>query len=333
MILVKFIYSNFFLYLNILLFFSCHNNNEFVITGLTMGTTYTVKINTSITTNPDEIKSEIDSILVGLNNIFSTYDINSEISLINSSNSKRNKISDELSRVLSKSLFYAELSNGFYDPTVYPLIELWGFSSTNTFLKPSHEEIMNIKKNISYKEISILEQTLYRSNINSYIDLSSIAKGYAVDTIFELLISKGYDNLMIDIGGELRCLSGKDNPWIVGISNPTKSGVYLETKIDDFSIATSGTYNNFTVYDGVEYSHIINPKTGYPINNSILSCTVLSKHCVDADALATILMLLPVDDSLSLIEGLDKTECIILVKDDNSLIEFKSRGFDKFIND
>ena len=107
---------------------------------------------------------------------------------------------------------------------------------------------------------------------------------------------------MIDIGGELRC-NGNNNKanWIIGIENPISNDVYVKTIINNQSIATSGTYNNFSVYDGIQYSHIINPMTGYPISNNILSCTIIAKECVDADALATMLMVLPAYEGLNII--------------------------------
>ena len=324
------------LFLVILLIFSftCNNNALVTISGNTMGTTYIIKINSPDYVDSELLKNNIDQLLDELNNVFSTYLDNSELSVLNNSSNQNNKLSDMLFEVLDKSLYYSLISDGYYDPTVYPIVDLWGFGPTKINKKPSDISINLIKKYVSYKMISLdsSDNTLQKDNNNIYIDLSSIAKGYAVDILYEYLLKMNFSDFMVDVGGELRCNGNNvDNNWIIGISNPLSNNIYLKTSINNYSIATSGTYNNFTVYDDIEYSHIINPLTGYPITNNILSSTVISEKCIDADALATMLMVIPYREGVDIINNIPNTECLILYDNNNKIIEYKSRDFNKYI--
>ena len=332
----KFFYYLQKLFLLILLIFSftCNNNALVTISGNTMGTTYTIKIHSPNYVDSELLKSDIDQLLDELNNVFSTYLDNSELSVLNNSSNQNNKLSDMLFEVLDKSLYYSLISDGYYDPTVYPIVDLWGFGPTKINKKPSDISINLIKKYVSYEMIKLNDKnnTFQKDNNNIYIDLSSIAKGYAVDILYEYLLKMNFSDFMVDIGGELRCKGNNtDNNWIIGISNPLSNNIYLKTSINNFSIATSGTYNNFTIYDDIEYSHIINPLTGYPITNNILSSTVISEKCIDADALATMLMVIPYREGIDIINDIPNTECLILYENNNKIIEYKSRDFNKYI--
>ena len=322
------------LLLNIILFSSCSKLEVYSFDGTTMGTTYSIKIRTKNTCDVNQIRADVDSLLLDINYIFSTYIHDSEISKINTSKQFKNNVSSEFSDILNKSLYYADLSNGLYDPTVYPLVDIWGFASSIVDSKPSEYKIKETKKNVNYKFLKIDKNMLFKNNNRVHIDLSSIAKGYAVDEITEFLDNKGYSNFMVEIGGEVRCNSDNNNFWNIGIASPYDKSLAMKVKLYNHSIATSGNYNNFTEYDGVEYSHIINPKTGYPIATNILSCTIISAMCVDADALATVLMTLAPMEGLRLINDLYDTECMIINRDKSGKInKYFSRGFEKFIVD
>ena len=323
------------LLLNIILFSSCSKLEVYTFDGTTMGTTYSIKIRSENTFDINQFKNDVDSLLFDINYIFSNYIHDSEISKINTSKQFKNNVSNEFIEVLKKSLYYADLSNGLYDPTVYPLVDIWGFASSIVVSKPSEYKIKETKKNVNYKFLNIDKNILFKNNNSVHIDLSSIAKGYAVDQVSEFLEKKGYLNSMIEIGGEVRCNSDNDNNfWNIGIASPYNESLAMKVKLYNHSIATSGNYNNFTEYDGVEYSHIINPKTGYPIATNILSCTIISRMCVDADALATVLMTLAPNEGLKLINDLYNTECMIINRDKSGKIDkYMSRDFEKFIVD
>ena len=306
---------------------SCDNISSFSITGSTMGTTYEVKINSPNFIDVGELKLKIDSYLLDINMIFSTYIDSSEISIINKSLDDTIIVSDEFNYVALEALYWSEVSNGLYDPTVYPLVDLWGFTSNTKKNPPKDEIIQNVLKNVSYKDISI-DSNILKKKKNTFFDLSSLAKGYAVDSIALMLLDEGYNDFMINIGGELLCIGNNNNKdWLIGIAHPNENGLFLKTIVNDLSIATSGTYNNYTEYNGIEYSHIINPISGYPIINSVVSATVLSESCMVSDAIATMLMVLPYQVGIDIINNTSNTECLILLKEDNKIISVESNNF------
>ena len=137
---------------------------------------------------------------------------------------------------------------------------------------------------------------------------------------------------MVEIGGEVRC-NGKnnENEWIIGIINPYNENDLIKTNIVNKSMATSGNYNNFTIYDDNSYSHIINPKTGWPIINNIISATVIADDCIDADAIATILMLLPSEKGMKLIDKMENVEALVFIDGNQDFVKIKSKNFDKYL--
>ncbi len=313
-----------------------------VINGSTMGTTYSITVNDSIVnSNYDllfNLKSSIDSILIDVNNYFSTYVDSSEINKIN--RSQNIELSQVFTYVYKKALEYCLLSDGMYDFTISPLVELWGFSDYNYYDFPSNNDIFYTMNKIGYEKIIYLSKNTKNYKIQKQrdikIDLNSIAKGYAVDMIYEYLDSFELDlsEYLIEIGGEIRSKSKSNNNWIIGIQHPLNNSLIKKVEIGNYSMATSGTYNNFFINNGIEYSHIINPKTGYPIKHNILSASVIAPSCIDADALATMLMVLNWEEGIEIINKIDNTECIIILKNDNENLIIKySDNFARFIVD
>lgn len=331
MILDKIKYSFILLFSFLFLFNSCSNSNT-AINGYTMGTTYSIKIYSEEFINSVDLKESVEYKLNYLNSIFSTYSDSTEISKINLSKSKTINLSDDLAFVLNKAIYYSRLSDGLYDPTVFPLVDLWGFGPTNINSKPNKNKINDLLKNVSYKYISLNEKELLLSNSNLYIDLNSIAKGYAVDSISNLLLNMGFSDFMVEIGGEVKCVGENNkNNWIIGIINPKDENNLIKTNLKNMSIATSGNYNNYLIYEDVRYPHIINPKTGWPINNNIISASVITESCIDADAIATILMLLPYDEGIELVNNMNNVESLLFIDNNNEITMLKSKDFDKYI--
>ena len=331
MILDKIKYSFILLFSFLFLFNSCSNSNT-AINGYTMGTTYSIKIYSKEFINNVDLKESVEYKLNYLNSIFSTYSDSTEISKINLSKSKTINLSDDLAFVLNKAIYYSRLSDGLYDPTVFPLVDLWGFGPTNINSKPNKNKINDLLKNVSYKYISLNEKELLLSNSNLYIDLNSIAKGYAVDSISNLLLNMGFSDFMVEIGGEVKCVGENNkNNWIIGIINPKDENNLIKTNLKNMSIATSGNYNNYLIYEDVRYPHIINPKTGWPINNNIISASVITESCIDADAIATILMLLPYDEGIELVNNMNNVESLLFIDNNNEITMLKSKDFDKYI--
>ena len=354
--------SKLLLFLFIFFLISCNKTPyETVISGNTMGTSYTIKFSCNdgsfdsldaltvegeayYLETVENIKNDVDYILNNLNNYFSTYMENSEISKINNSKLFKIKISEQFFYVLNKALYYCILSNGLYDITVLPLTKLWGFLDYDDVIFPSELSIISSKNNIGYKNIEtdfkkntsnqgLENYYLIKQKPNINIDLNSIVKGHAVDVLYEYFLSHGYINFLIEIGGEIRTSSNDKKEWIVGVQHPLKNTLVKKIKLNNMSMATSGTYNNYFKKDNVVYSHIINPISGYPIEHKILSVTVISNNCIDADAIATMLMLLDWQEGLELINSdlFDTVECFIIVKDGEGFSEKYSDGFLDFI--
>ena len=308
-----------------------------------MGTTYSIVFNQSDNSNSINsldlklIKYEIDSVLVDLNDIFSTYIKKSEINSINNALKDANNeilLSSHFDKVFKKAIYYCDLSNGLYDITILPLIDLWGFNNYNNIL-PSKSNIDSTLKFVGYKKIISNDiPSIYSNERNIKIDLNSLAKGYGVDVLYEYLVKKVDVDFLIEIGGEIRTktnIADIGDDWIIGIQNPLKKSLIKSINLNNLALATSGTYNNYFEEDGLEYSHIINPTTGYPIEHHILSVSVIAPDCIDADALATMLMVVDWKDGIDIINNIDKTECLIITKNKNSISLNYSDGFEDFI--
>ena len=309
-----------------------------VIVGETMGTTYSIVIRNSYIEDEETIKNEVDSILNIINNSMSTYIDNSEISLFNKN--KENKpvaISEHFYSVLQKSSYYYNLSDKKFDPTINPLYELWGFRSDRFLDEPTEEDVIKTMDFVGFDKIVIDQdfQTIFKKNKEVSLDFSAIAKGYAVDVISEHLASKEYLNHFVEIGGEIRTASNNEK-WLIGIQNPFGDQSVNIVSALNKAIATSGNYVNYIEYldTGSIKTHIIDPITGFPLDikdGSISSATVISNNCIDADALATILMLLDINSGVKLIETLTDSEAFIIYIKDGKLKTRQTSGFEKYI--
>lgn len=310
------------------------------INGKTMGTTYSISIKAS-DVNSDLLKKSVDSILKNINMSMSTYIPKSEISLFNRSTSNEQMpISEHFYSVLEKAQFYYELSNKRFDPTIDPLYDLWGFNGSGVTEEPTYEQIDSVMNIVGMHNISFgaadsakSEYFISKKKDELKIGFNAIAKGYAVDVISNYLSNLGYKCHFVEIGGEIRTTSDFSS-WPIAIQNPyNPSATIAPLNLLNNSVATSGNYWNFIDYldTGSRKTHIINPLTGYPLeveNGMISSATVVSENCMDADALATILMLLDIEEGIKLIDRLDKTEALIIYFQDSEMISKESKGFD-----
>ncbi len=318
---------------------ACQNNNYKIvlINGLTMGTTYSIKIKTAdAVVNQEKIRADIEKILLEINQKMSTYIVDSELSVINFSNSlDSNLISDDLFKVISHANTISKTTNGAFDITVGPLVNLWGFGPNKSENKiPSNEEIELIKKNIGYKKIYLNKETtsIKKLHPDLYVDLSGIAKGFAVDKIALYLNSYNLENYLVEIGGELIAKgTNEDNEvWQIGIENPNNNLVKI-IGLKDIAMATSGDYRNYFEKNGVRYSHTINPNTGKPIKHKLASVTVLDKTAMNADALATAFMVLGPAKTIELANEL-KIGVYLIIKNDENFYEEYNEYFEPFIS-
>ena len=318
----------------ILLLFSCSSPEKDLVTikGNTMGTTYTVKF-FPITNNPVEIEENyflVEDILRNINQQMSTYIPSSQISTFNKSKSTDwFLVSEDFSKVLERSFKYYDLSNGQYDITIMPLVNLWGFGPDIFESPPSEAMIDSVKAFIGQDLIEVENQKIRKKDSRVQIDLSSIAKGYAVDEIFNAL--NRYEDLFIEIGGEIRTKS-KSKDWKIGINTPSitnfENDIELVISLNNLSIATSGNYRNFYIIDDKLYHHEINPKTGFPISSNLGSVSIISdQSCLDADALSTMFYTI---DNFEIVENINGVESLsIFLNEDKSFTKVFSSGFPK----
>ena len=268
--------------------------------GMTMGTTYSIKVAHGSFFNQEHTKRQISNILKKVNAKMSTYIEDSDISKFNNlQSSEPFSLDPWLHHVLKFSLSVAKLTKGVYDPTVGPLVNLWGFGPTERRSFPSDKEISEIKSIVGYEKLSFKKKgdiwLIQKSEPRTYVDLSSAAKGYAVDKLAEFLRSEGIEDFLVEVGGEIRAHGKKfDKSWIVAIEKPgsDKRAVYRSFPLENMSIATSGSYRNFFKSGSKVYSHTIDAITGKPIEHKMISVTVLNESCMKADAFATALMVL-----------------------------------------
>ena len=304
-------------------------SSQVELKGETMGTSYTVKIvlRAGEILDPAGTQSGIDLVLKKINAQMSVYDPGSEISRFNrQASTEPIEISPEFLHVVDRSLQWSEKTSGAFDVTVLPVLGLWGFGPGHPFPPrldsiPSQESIEKALSDVGYRKLRVTGGALAKSRPGVKIDLGAIAKGYGVDVVYEYLAVKGLHDFMVEIGGEVRA-RGKNrsgSPWRLGIAKPllgtppspaTEWVITLENQ----AVATSGDYQDYFEIDGQVYSHEMDPRTGRPARNGIASTTVTAPLCMDADALATALMVLEPNKGLALVESLPDTEALLIVR-------------------
>ncbi|MEM6299261.1 MAG: FAD:protein FMN transferase, partial [Bacteroidota bacterium] len=278
---------------------------------------------------------QFDSLLKDFNQALSTYIPNSEISTFNRG---------ETDTVYFKlPYFYPVLvaarevwqkTDGTFDPTVFPLVQAWGFGPDGKTKDLSDATVDSLKALVDFGSIKFDDTKVWKTKPNVQLDFSAIAKGYAVDILGEYLETQDVGSYVVEVGGEVRCKGKKPSGdvWAIGIEDPTKSAndrvplgrVFLE----DRSMATSGNYRNFYVRDGKRYVHTINPRTGYPIEHQLLSASVLTKDCMRSDAYATAFMVMGREQSMALAEKYPSLEAFLVYDDEGYLKTTQTAGLE-----
>ena len=301
----------------ILNFTACNKSDNYITrSNLSLDTVVTITI---YDTNDNKLLDDVFKILDDITNKFSVDLKESEITKINDLDKNIPlKISDDMKFVINKGLYYSELSSGIFDITIEPLVKLWSIGKEGEKI-PTDNEIKDALKNINYKNISINENKIIKKSKDTKLDLGSIAKGYAADKIIEFLKNKGYKRAIINLGGNVYALGekSKNTPWKIGIQNPFKktgeSLAYISVK--DKTIVSSGINQRYFIKDNIRYHHILSPFTGYPIDNNLMSVSIITDSSTDADALSTITFEYGLNKGLKLIESLDGVEAIFITKD------------------
>ncbi len=303
--------------------------------GETMGTTYHVALHPLPDGQAaDELPDRVDALLASVNQRMSTYIDDSEISKFNASASTTwFDLSDETHAVLEEAQRINRLSDGAFDVTVGPAVNLWGFGPGATEPRvPSPVEIADLTTRIGQSLLGVRAEppAARKAHPDLYVDLSAIAKGYAVDEIASLLEQLDIAHYLVEIGGELRArgVSHRGDRWRVAIEKPVvgERSVYKVLQVGDTGVATSGNYRNFFDRDGKRYSHTIDPRTARPVEHALASVTVLHPSAMTADALATAFTVLGPDEGLTLAGELGVAALFIVVED-SMLKERPSRAY------
>lgn len=283
----------------VLLLAGCEQRQPAIqLAGATMGTQYSVKVVNAGAVEANVLKAEIDALLTAVNATMSTYDPASELSRLNRNPSTAwIGISQELSDVLQGAVAIGQASGGAFDVTVGPLVNLWGFGpGRGTSAVPDAAAIERERQRIGLDKLVLRASpaAVRKRRGDVMIDLSGIAKGYAVDRIAEHLDARGVTDYLIDIGGELRAggVNQTGAPWRIGIENPMIGGpaIVQTVPLSGNGMASSGNYRNFFEIDGVRYGHTIDPRTGSPTQHRLAAVTVVHRSTMIADAWATALM-------------------------------------------
>lgn len=269
--------------------------------GLVFGTSYNITYQSN-----ENLKPEIEKALAEVDASLSPFNGKSVITHVNKNEAVT--LDDHFITVFRLSSEIYKDTEGAFDITVAPLVNAWGFGFKNG-ITPDRHAIDSLMQFVGFDKVKLQDGKIIKTDDRLMLDCSAIAKGYGVDAVARLLKSKGIDNYMVEIGGEI-VASGenpKGAPWRIGVSKPDDDSVSVSNEIQGIinisnrAMATSGNYRNFYYKGGKKYAHTIDPKTGCPVQHSILSATVVSDECAKADAYATAFMVM----------GLDKAKAVL----------------------
>ena len=290
-------------------------------TGFIFGTVYNVTYQSST-----DYQQEIEAALKQVDDEFSMFNDTSTVSRLN--RGEKPVLSDMFLEVWRKAADVFKQTDGAFDITVAPLVNAWGFGFKHEQL-PTAQQVDSLRRLIGMQHVRLVEQkgqpaTIERDRKGMMLDFSAIAKGYGSDVVARLLRKKGIENFMVEIGGEVvtRGISPNRVPWKIGVTKPTDDslavGNELQTvlNVTDRAMATSGNYRNFYFKGGRKYAHTIDPKTGYPVQHSILSATVLAPDCATADAYATSFMVMGMERAKAVLQSHSELMVYFIYTDD-----------------
>jgi thiamine biosynthesis lipoprotein len=307
---------------------ACAPAPEHKLEGRTMGTTWHVTVvgRGSVA----GLQQRIERRLVEVNQTFSTYVEDSEINRFGRFRSVGEEfpVSHDFLRVMTKAARVFALSGGAWDGTVRPLVDLWGFGPGPPVREPPEpERIEALLRHVGFDRIEIRRGALVKREASVTLDLSSIAKGYGVDAVAEVVRGQGFRGFLVEIGGEVYGAGSRrgGGPWRVGINRPQADAapdeIYRVAPLRDAALATSGDYRNYFERGGVRYSHLLDPQTGRPVSNGVVSVSVQAPDCTLADGLATAVIVMGADAGLALLERLPDVEGLVVVETKEGRLE------------
>ncbi len=322
----------------IFLLSGCSQEPVLTLNGQTMGTWYTVKI-CGVTSEHDKerIQMAINVALTRVNRSLNLYDPNSEISRFNDyKEAGAYPLSSQFIYVssMAESIYIA--SNGAFDPTVTDLVGLWGFGNTSTLEKPDAEAINNALTHVGMDKIRILKNGILKKDSLITLNYSAIAKGYGVDELVSEIKMLEYENLLVEIGGEVSAQGTQyGKSWRIGIAKPDEYNIQDQQStavitLQNMACATSGDYRQFYEIEGKRYSHLIDPKTGYPIEHEVSSVTIIAENCMLADAAATAAIVMGKTEGMKFVESLENVEGYFIYRDGDTLKSLASSGWKKY---
>lgn len=285
-----------------------------------MGTTYTITVHGAPADELVGLPAEIEARLGAINKSMSTWDPASEISRVNEMPAGQwMTVSEDFDRVLNAALALSEATQGAFDVTVGPLVNLWGFGPMAHDEPPDAAAIAAAQRRVGYGKLVVNGRRLSKREQGMYLDFSAIAKGYGVDAIAEILRRRGVGNYLVEIGGEVT-VAGQapgGEPWAIGIERPEENeprGAALHgvVHLTHGALATSGSYRRFRRRQAEKSHHIIDPRTGFSTHSSLVSVTVLAPDCMTADGIATALMVMGTKAGLRWVETRPGVEALFL---------------------
>jgi len=302
---------------------SCRDKNPVFanFTGFAQGSTYSIVYDNKKNIDPGELRKRVEKILYDFDMSLSLYKDSSIISKINRN---EDAVPDSFfTEVFRKSVIISEMTEGAFDITVGPLVNAWGFGPDE------HKNFSELKRDsllrlVGMSKVSLVNGRLVKSDPHICLDVNAIAQGFSVDVICRLFDNLGIKNYLIEIGGEVGAKGKKGaNLWRIGIDKPVDNnmspGQTLQAiiKISDKALATSGSYRKFYIENGIKYSHEIDPKTGYPAKNTLLSATIIADDCTMADGIATACMVFGKDKTIEFLNIHPEFEAYLVYSDDS----------------
>ncbi len=276
--------------------------------------------------NDSSIQTDILAELQKVDNALSMFNKESIISHINrGENVETNEMFESVFNLAEK---ISDNTDGAFDITVAPLVNAWGFGF-KTGNPPTKQTVDSLRAIVGYKKVKLVNHRITKSDARVMLDCSAIAKGYGCDVVARLLEKRGIKNYMVEIGGEVvtHGISEKRLPWKIGVTKPSDDSLNVNNELQtvlnvkDRAMATSGNYRNFYYRGGKKYAHTIDPATGYPVQHSILSATVLAKRCAEADAYAPAFMVMGMEKAKKVLEKHPELMAYFIYSDDKGNLQ------------
>ena len=303
--------------------------------GMVFGTVYSITYE-----NTENLKAEIEAVMDSVNNSLSPFNEKSVITMVNKSK-KIAPVDDMFCEVFEMAEAVSKDTEGAFDITVAPLVNLWGFGFKSGEM-PTDAKVDSLLKIVGFGKVTLVGKQVMKTDERVMLDCSAIAKGYAVDAVARMLRRKGIENFLVEIGGEI-VASGhnkEDKEWRIGVTKPTDDSLNVENelqtvlKLTDIAMATSGNYRNFYYRDGKKFAHTIDPKTGRPIQHSLLSATVIASECAIADAYATSFMVMGMEKAKEVLKRHPDMMAYFIYSDaEGNNAVWYSEGMKKIINE